>query len=436
MFLEPAVVDDIMKAAADNNFQIMRVWAFNDIGRADGSESVDIQNTTTYFHYWEGNAPAFNDGDTGLAKLDYVVASAKRHGVRLVLPFVNNWASFGGMDQYVRWAGGQYHSDFYTDPTVRQWYRDWVRHLLDRTNVHTGVRYKDEPAIALWELANEARCQGSSQFAPSPDCRSETLTGWAREMAAYVKSIDRKHLLGFGDEGFLCEPSADHWAYDCSTGVDGRTIAAIDEIDMVGLHLYPDHWDTDPAWSTDYIERHLALGAQVGKPVFLGEYGWRGTDTRNAVFHQWLTAFRSGGGDIALYWIMQPRSELVTPPDSDGFTAYCPSPVCTQVSYWSQSMLTGRTDFPPVVDDDYLLLSAGRPGTLDLLANDVSLFTQLDRASVQLDSSPPGVSLADGRVSYQPPPGFSGVVEFTYTVADVQGRVSAPASVTIRLVTR
>jgi len=198
----------------------------------------------------------------------------------------------------------------------------------------------------------------------------------------------------------------------------------------------PDHWDTDPAWSTDYIERHLALGAQVGKPVFLGEYGWRGTDTRNAVFHQWLTAFRSGGGDIALYWIMQPRSELVTPPDSDGFTAYCPSPVCTQVSYWSQSMLTGRTDFPPVVDDDYLLLSAGRPGTLDLLANDVSLFTQLDRASVQLDSSPPGVSLADGRVSYQPPPGFSGVVEFTYTVADVQGRVSAPASVTIRLVTR
>ena len=80
MFLEPAVVDDIMKAAADNNFQIMRVWAFNDIGRADGSESVDIQNTTTYFHYWDGNAPAFNDGDTGLAKLDYVVASAKRHG--------------------------------------------------------------------------------------------------------------------------------------------------------------------------------------------------------------------------------------------------------------------------------------------------------------------------------------------------------------------
>src|SRR5262245_19025738 len=218
MFLETAVVDDIMQAAADNNFQVMRVWAFNDIGRADGSESVDIQNTTTYFHYWDGHAPAYNDGENGLAKLDYVVASAKRHNIRLVLPFVNNWASFGGMDQYVRWAGGQYHSDFITNPTIRQWYRDWVRHLLDRTNVHTGVKYRDEPAIALWELAIEARCQGSSQFAPAPDCRGDTLTVWAREMAAYVKSIDRKHLVGFGDEGFLCEPSADHWAYDCSTG--------------------------------------------------------------------------------------------------------------------------------------------------------------------------------------------------------------------------
>ena len=93
----------------------MRVWGFNDIGNPDGTNSVDKANTATYFHYWDGDAPAYNDGENGLQHLDYVVASAKRHGVRLVIPFVNNWASFGGMDQYVRWAGGTYHSDFYTD---------------------------------------------------------------------------------------------------------------------------------------------------------------------------------------------------------------------------------------------------------------------------------------------------------------------------------
>src|SRR5262245_48671589 len=139
MFLDPAQVDDIMQTAAKNYFQVMRVWAFNDIGLADGTNSVDVWNTNTYFHYWDGKAPAFNDGEDGLEKLDYVVASAKKFGIKLVLPFVNNWGSFGGMDQYVRWAGKQYHSDFYTDPTIRGWYQDWVKHLLNRKNTLTGV---------------------------------------------------------------------------------------------------------------------------------------------------------------------------------------------------------------------------------------------------------------------------------------------------------
>jgi len=444
MFLEPEVVDDIMRTAAANHFGVLRVWGFNDIGLADGTDSVDRQNVSTYFHYWDGDAPAYNDTETGLRKLDYVIASAKKHELRLVIPFVNNWASFGGMDQYNRWAGSRYHSDFYTDPKIKDWYRNWVRHLLERTNTHTGVKYKDEPTIAIWELANEARCHGSGGLPPAPGCNAEMITGWAREMAGYVKSIDRKHLLGFGDEGFLCEAAPTHWAYDCSTGVDARAIAAIDDVDMVGLHLYPDHWETDADWSTDYIARHLALARQVGKPVFLGEYGWRGTETRNAVFHRWLTEFQNGGGDIALYWIMQPRSDLITPPDSDGFTAYCPSPVCTQVSYRSQALRTGRTDFPPVPDSDYLLLDPGATGALDLLANDVSLFSTLDPASVDLDPAAPGaqttltvaggtLALDGGTVTFRPAAGFTGAVDFTYTVADRRGQVSEPTGATVRV---
>jgi mannan endo-1,4-beta-mannosidase len=444
MFLDESGVDEIMRIAAENHFQILRVWAFNDIGLPDGTDSVDIQNLTTYFQYWDGSAPARNEGGNGLLKLDYVVASAKRHGIRLVLPFVNNWNPFGGMDQYVTWAGGQYHSEFYTDPRIRQWYRDWVSYLLERTNVHTGVKYKDEPAIAMWELANEARCHAAGTFPAAPDCSTGTLTGWAREMAAHVKSIDRNHLVGFGDEGFMCDEGADHWAYDCSTGVDARAIAAIEDIDVVGLHLYPDHWDTDVAWSSEYIRRHLELAGEVGKPVFLGEYGWRGAAPRNTVFHEWLSVFQDGGGDIALYWIMQPRGSGITPPDSDGFTAYCPSPVCTQVGYRSRAALTGRTDFPPVPDTDVLLLDFGQRGTLDLLANDVSPFATLDPDSVDLDAAAPGqqtelslpggdLGVAGGVVSYTPESSFSGPVSFDYTVADDAGRVSAPTAATIRV---
>jgi len=442
MFLDKELVDLIMQAAGTSQFQIMRVWGFNDIGLADGTGSLDFQNRTTYFHFWDGKAPAFNDGANGLEKLDYVVASAKKNNVRLVIPFVNNWGSFGGMDQYVSWANGQAHGEFYTSPTIRGWYKDWVRHLLERTNIYTKVKYKDEPTIAVWELANEARCK-ATHF-PQGTCTTDTITAWAKEMAAHVKSIDRTHLLGFGDEGFMCETGASHWAYDCSQGVDARAIAAINDLDLVGLHLYPDHWGTDADWATDYLKRHLTLAGPRGKPVFLGEYGWRRTETRNVVFHQWISVFQQGGGDIALYWVMEPRVEGITPPDQDGFTAYCPSPVCTQVSYRSQAMLTGRTDFPPVPDEDFVLVPFGKTGTLDLLANDVSLYARIEPSTVDLDPAAAGaqasltlpggaLAVAGGTLTYTPAAGYSGRVDFTYTVADDAGRVSEPANGTIRV---
>ena len=36
---------------------------------------------------------------------------------------------------------------FYTDGTIRQWFKDCVRTILERRNTVTGVLYKDEPAI-------------------------------------------------------------------------------------------------------------------------------------------------------------------------------------------------------------------------------------------------------------------------------------------------
>src|SRR6185436_812123 len=121
MFLDKELVDLIMGTAARNHLEVMRVWAFNDIGRADGTGSLDFANRTAYFHFWDGAKPAFNDGADGLEKLDYVIASAKKNNVKLVLPFVNNWASFGGMDQYVSWAGGATHAEFYTSAKIRGW---------------------------------------------------------------------------------------------------------------------------------------------------------------------------------------------------------------------------------------------------------------------------------------------------------------------------
>src|SRR5665647_2451835 len=222
MYSEPVTTDAVIEKAAANDFTVLRAWAFFDIGQTDGTGTIADGDKGVYFHYWDpqAGAPAFNDGANGLEKLDYMVAKAAEEGVRLVLPLTNNWANFGGIDQYNAWAGAQYHSDFYTDPTMRQWYKDWISHLLNRVNTITGVAYKDDPTIMAWELANEPRCGGSGLFPRDPGCNSDMLTAWVDEMSTYIKSIDDNHLVGTGDEGFLCDQPAGHWTRNCADGVD------------------------------------------------------------------------------------------------------------------------------------------------------------------------------------------------------------------------
>lgn len=43
--------------------------------------------------------------ENGLKALDYVIDSARRHGIKLVLSFIDNWKYYNGVDQYVDWCG-------------------------------------------------------------------------------------------------------------------------------------------------------------------------------------------------------------------------------------------------------------------------------------------------------------------------------------------
>jgi hypothetical protein len=48
-------------------------------------------------------APGTYD-EGGLEALDYVIASASKHGVRLILSFIDNWKYYNGVDQFVDWC--------------------------------------------------------------------------------------------------------------------------------------------------------------------------------------------------------------------------------------------------------------------------------------------------------------------------------------------
>jgi len=152
IFKSQRMVDDVLDTAKAMGVKVFRHWAFTDRGSLDGSvPAMDGDGTKegVYFQYWDTAArkPGYNDGVTGLEKLDYLLYKARQNDIRIVMVLTNNWRDFGGMDQYLSWYGLSKHPEFYTDERVKQAYKDYVAHLVNRVNKFTGIAYKDDPYI-------------------------------------------------------------------------------------------------------------------------------------------------------------------------------------------------------------------------------------------------------------------------------------------------
>ncbi|HEV2778441.1 MAG TPA: cellulase family glycosylhydrolase [Actinophytocola sp.] len=445
MYKSPLMVDDVFADARAAGFTVLRTWGFLDIGNQDGSNSVRGKQEGVYFQYWDGDSPAYNDGPDGLQKLDYVLASARRHGIRLVIPLTNNWNDFGGMDQYVRWAGGQFHDDFYTNPVIRGWYQDWISHVLNRVNSLTGVAYRDDPTVMAWELGNEPRCLSAGAYPRSPNCTTATLTSWADQISRHIKTVDPNHLVGVGDEGFFCDdPAHEDWTRTCGEGVDTIAFARLPAIDMMSFHIYPAAWGKDLPWTFDWIRRHVREADRVGKPAFWGEFGWLDKATRNTVYKAWTDLFDQEGGDGWLYWILSGvQDDGTLYPDFDGFTVYCPTPVCQTLTNAGEELTGAQRSRPPVADHDGAVVEFNRPATLIPASNDVAYRTYLKPATVDLDPAaagrqatvtvPGGVFTVDGSgvVTFTPADGFVGKAVARYTIRDAAGRVSNVADLIV-----
>jgi mannan endo-1,4-beta-mannosidase len=445
MYKSQLMVDDVFADAQAAGFTVLRTWGFLDIGNADGSDSIRGKSDGVYFQYWDGDSPAYNDGADGLRRLDYVLASARRHGIKLVIPLTNNWNDFGGMDQYVRWARGSYHDDFYSNPVIRGWYKDWISHVLNRVNPLTGLSYKDDPTVMAWELGNEPRCLSAGAYPRSPDCTTATLTTWADEISRHIKSVDGHHLVGVGDEGFFCDdPAQADWTRNCGEGVDTLAFTRLPAVDLMSFHLYPNAWGKDLPWTYDWITRHVREADRIGKPVLWGEFGWLDKATRNTVYKTWTDLFDRAGGDGWLYWILSGiQDDGTLYPDYDGFTVYCPSPVCTTLGNAAAELTGPQRSRPPVADHDSAVTEFNRPATLTPAANDVAYRTYLKPSTIDLDPATAGqqravtvtggtfVLNADGTVLFTPADGVAGKAAAHYTIRDAAGRVSNVADLVV-----
>ncbi|KAH7912403.1 glycoside hydrolase family 5 protein [Hygrophoropsis aurantiaca] len=290
----------------------VRTWGFNDVLTPYGD----------YYQLWNGSTPTINYGATGLENFDNVVASAKAHGIRLIVTLTNNWDNYGGMDVYVNQiiGQGQPHDYFYTNPEVIAAYQNYVKAFVSR--------YENEPTIFGWELANEPRCTGSTA-ATSGTCTTETITTWIKTMSAYIKSVDANHLVGLGDEGWFNYPNSTDTAYDGSQGIDFNANLAIETIDFGTFHLYPFSWGETASpitWGAEWIENHRISQATYNKPVLMEEFGVLTTQNQTATYLDWYSTVLDSGLSGVLIW--QAGSNLTYGPSpDDGYAVYPDTPI-------------------------------------------------------------------------------------------------------------
>lgn len=247
-------VDEVFDNASKMGVNVIRTWAFNDGSR-------------------QWNALQLSPGsykESVFVGLDRVVAEAKKRGMYLVLSLVNNWDHYGGARQYVDWsptATKKEHVEFFTDINARQYYKDHVRAVLERENTLTGIKYKDEPAILAWELINEPRVP--------LDRSGDVLNRWIEEMSAYVKSIDRNHLVTTGSEGFYAKADSHDWKFSGIEGGDFVRNHSVPAVDIASFHLWPSssRYSMTLADVDAWIKMHADDAKQMDKPLVLFEYG-------------------------------------------------------------------------------------------------------------------------------------------------------------------
>ena len=185
---------------------------------------------------------------------DAAVAAAKRHSLLVLPTLVNQWGDceplVQGQKHYKRraWYESGYQVAGAGYPLS---FRDYAVAVADH--------FKDEPAIAMWQLVNEAEARE-----PDQSCAPGTaavIRTFADDMASRLHAAAPYHLVNLG--------TAAKDRSQCGTVDDDFRLLHAGAIDACEIHTYDPADTALPPYLAAQIERCRALK----KPIFMGEVG-------------------------------------------------------------------------------------------------------------------------------------------------------------------
>lgn len=334
MYKPEAMSEDFFKRIDYLNMTVVRTWMFcNDTKTHDGV-CINMKSGNDFI-LTKSNRTAAEQAivDRSFELFDNYVALAHQYDQKLVLSLADHWNYFGNLDSF--------GSSHYSNPASIANFKAFITELLQHYNPRTGYTYAEDPAIMMWELANEPRC--------SSGCDTEIFTAWVKEISEHIRALAPKHLISIG-----AESSFDH----NGTGDDYSFIKAVNDlptIDAISAHLYPTWWNMSDAETLANFDQLADVGRALNKPTYIGEFSWPiasastvGVDLarRTSVFTDWygkaqehkdviggmlawqISGLEWGNGNTPLggcQWCSGPYGEPTNAwtANNDGFQMYC-----------------------------------------------------------------------------------------------------------------
>jgi hypothetical protein len=218
-------LEDALESIRQIGGQVVRTYVVS--VRREGSDMGD------YVHVL--GPGKFNED--GFRSLDLLLEVARRKGIRVIIPLVDQHKWWGGIGEYAAFRGKS-ADDFWTDRQLIDDFKATVKHVLMRKNTINGVAYRDEPAIFGWQTGNE--------ISSTPE--------WTREISSYIKQLDPNHLVLDGKS------------------LNGVPVWSLDDpnIDVITTHHYP--WGADHDYRKPIRAAHALTKGR--KAYFVSEFGF------------------------------------------------------------------------------------------------------------------------------------------------------------------
>lgn len=253
-FMNQEKIEERFAQMAKSGVTVCRTWGFS-------SET---------WHGFETAPGKFNEAE--FMQFDYIMSCAEKYNIKMIITLENFWDAYGGIDEKLNWAGldsGNYKArcEWFTSEKCQSWYRNYIKHFVNRVNYFTGETYKDDPDIFAWDLMNEPRYQ---DYSTEENASGKTLRKWVDESAAYLKSLDPNHMVCAGIEG--------HEAKYGFGGNEGNPFVYLQQspyIDFCSAHPYPSEgWaGLTPEGNAKLVRAWIKdAHEEVGKPIVIGEF--------------------------------------------------------------------------------------------------------------------------------------------------------------------